>query len=255
MSGPIGSQYGHGVRWRVVALGITAFFLALRLTYLATVQLLPEEAYYWNYAQHPALGYLDHPPMVAWLIAAGTALLGHDAAGVRLGAILCWGIAAIFIFRLARNVFDKTTALRAVMLMAILPAFFGVGTVMTPDAPLVACWAGALYFFERVFFAGSTAAWFGAGACIGLGMDSKYTIALVGIAAIALHDFRQKFAALVSASCAVSRGSSFHRPFFTGDYLELTERMGIVRISRSTPLEQPRAAFPCTNFSRRSSFC
>lgn len=186
---PVREQYGRGVRWRVAALGITAFFVALRLVYFSSTELLPEEAYYWNYAQHPALGYLDHPPMVAWLIGAGTALLGHNAAGVRLGALLCWLIATFFLFKLARNFFDKSTAFRAMMLLAVLPAFFGVGSVMTPDAPLVACWAGALYFFERVFFAGSARAWLGAGACLGLGMDSKYSIGLVGLAAIAFTLF------------------------------------------------------------------
>lgn len=182
---PVREQYGNGVRWRVAAIGTAAFFIALRLVYLPTVELLPEEAYYWNYAQHPSLGYLDHPPMVAWLISCGTALLGHNSAGVRLGALLCWACTAFFVFRVARDFYDKTTAFRAVMLLAILPAFFGIGSLMTPDAPLVACWAGALYFFARIFFHRSAWAWLGAGASLGLGMDSKYTIALAGFAAIA----------------------------------------------------------------------
>ena len=45
--------------------------LLLHLAYLKVFPLLPEEAYYWNYAARPDFGYLDHPPMVAWLIAAG----------------------------------------------------------------------------------------------------------------------------------------------------------------------------------------
>ncbi|MEA3186402.1 MAG: dolichol-phosphate mannosyltransferase [Chthoniobacter sp.] len=181
---PVREQYGRGMRWRVAALGVVAFLLALRVVYCAPVELLPEEAYYWNYAQHPALSYLDHPPMVAWLISCGTFLLGHNSAGVRLGALGCWLIAAFFIFRLARDFFDKTVAFRAVMLLALLPAFFGIGTLMTPDAPLIACWAGALYFFARVFFHNSAWSWIGAATCLGVGMDSKYTIALVGFAAV-----------------------------------------------------------------------
>src|SRR5205085_1356785 len=74
-------------------------------------------------------------------------------------------------------------------LLATLPAFFATGALMTPDAPLVACWAGALYFFERAFFARSARAWLGAGACIGLGMDSKYTIALAALSAVAFAIF------------------------------------------------------------------
>ena len=168
----------------LAVLGVTLFLVALRLVYLPSVELLPEEAYYWNYAQHPALGYLDHPPMVAWLIAGGTFLLGHNMAGVRLGAALCWGVAGWFAFRMARLFFGGGAGARAVLLLALLPAFFGAGFFMTPDAPLAACWAGALYFFARVFFEGAAWAWLGAGAAIGLGMDSKYTIALTGLGAI-----------------------------------------------------------------------
>jgi hypothetical protein len=63
-------------RWRFAAVGILAYVFLLRLVYIGQVDLVPQEAYYWNYAQHPALSYLDHPPMVAWLIGLGTKVLG-----------------------------------------------------------------------------------------------------------------------------------------------------------------------------------
>src|SRR4051794_25936798 len=53
-----------------------ALLLLLRFVWAATIDLSPQEAYYWNYAMHPAFSYLDHPPMVAWVIRAGTLLLG-----------------------------------------------------------------------------------------------------------------------------------------------------------------------------------
>jgi len=65
-------------------------------------------------------------------------------------------------------------------LVAILPIFFGFGLVMTPDAPLTACWAGALYFLYCALIHEQRHAWIGAGICLGLGMLSKYTIALLG---------------------------------------------------------------------------
>jgi dolichol-phosphate mannosyltransferase len=152
--------------------------------YLGAPDLLPEEAYYWNYAQHPALGYLDHPPLIAWLIGAGTALLGHGELGVRSGALLCWAIAAWFSYGLARNLYDKTTGILALLLVSTLPYFACAGFVATPDAPLLAAWAGALYFLERATRAGHARAWLGFGACLGLGLLSKYTIVLVGAASL-----------------------------------------------------------------------
>ena len=66
---------------------------------------MPEEAYYWNYAQHLDIGYLDHPPMVGWLIAAGTAVFGDTEFGVRIGALCCGAVAGFFTYRLTREMF------------------------------------------------------------------------------------------------------------------------------------------------------
>jgi len=49
---------------------------------------------------------------------------------------------------------------------------------------LTAAWAGALYFLERAMRAESRRAWWGLGICMGLGMLSKYTIALLGPATL-----------------------------------------------------------------------
>ena len=63
--------------------------------------------------------------------------------------------------------------------MQVLPFFFFSGILMTPDAPLTAAWAALLYFLERALLGGRTAAWWGAGIALGLGLLSKYTIAMV----------------------------------------------------------------------------
>jgi dolichol-phosphate mannosyltransferase len=167
-------------RWRIFALAAVGYSVLLRLVYIGLPELLQEEAYYWNYAMHPALGYLDHPPMVAWIIWLGTRVFGNTEFAIRIGAFACWIVAAFFIYRLSVNMFNKTTAILSLMLMSILPLFFGIGLVTTPDAPLVMCWAGALFFLERALVGEKRAAWWGAGVCIGLGMISKYTIVLLG---------------------------------------------------------------------------
>ena len=39
----------------------------LRLFSACYLGLGNDEAYHWLYATHPALGYYDHPPMMAWI--------------------------------------------------------------------------------------------------------------------------------------------------------------------------------------------
>ena len=167
-----------------LAVGAVAAALGLRLAYLGRIDLLPEEAYYWSYAQHLDLGYLDHPPLVAWLIWAGEAVLGKSELGVRIGAWLLSLATAGFGYGVARNAFGAAAGCWTLLLVSGLPYFFGVGMLMTPDAPLVASWAGALYFLERALLAGRGAAWLGFGACLGVGMLSKYSMALLGAAAL-----------------------------------------------------------------------
>jgi dolichol-phosphate mannosyltransferase len=168
----------------VAAVGVVAFSLMLRLIYLGQAQLIPDEAYYWNYAQHMELSFLDHPPMVAWLIWLGTTALGNNEFGVRIGAFLCGLVTMGYLYALARNLYDKSTAMRALLLLAVLPITFASGILMTPDAPLIAAWAATLYYMERALVAGRSSAWLGMGVAFGLGLLSKYTLGLLGIAAL-----------------------------------------------------------------------
>jgi dolichol-phosphate mannosyltransferase len=158
---------------------VIVYSIALRIAYMPSPNLISEEAYYWNYAQHLDWGYLDHPPMVAWIIKLGSMVLGNTEIGVRIGAMVCWLVAAGFGYGFARELLGRRTAVGVVLVMSVLPFFFGIGCIMTPDAPLTACWAGALFFLSRALLRERPGAWVAAGVCIGLGMLSKYTIGLL----------------------------------------------------------------------------
>ena len=170
--------------WREPALLAAGALVLLRLLYLPWINLFPEEAYYWNYAQHLDIGYLDHPPMVAWLIALGAHTLGQTETGVRVCAVLCSLVTSGFAYRLGALLYGRRAGAAAALLSQILPFFFMAGWMMTPDAPLAACWAAMLYYLARVLVADSARAWWGVGLCLGLGMLSKYTVALLGPATL-----------------------------------------------------------------------
>ena len=81
------------INWKTIVLPLALFFILLRLLYMGALELIPEEAYYWNYSEHLDIGYLDHPPMVAWLIKIGTWLFGWTEFGIRFFAPICWAAA------------------------------------------------------------------------------------------------------------------------------------------------------------------
>jgi dolichol-phosphate mannosyltransferase len=177
---PAGTRISPSVRWRIASVAVATYVILLRLVYMRTVNLIPEEAYYWNYAQHLDYGYLDHPPLVAWTIWLMTSIFGTNEFAVRAGAMVYWFIGAAFSYKLAQNLYGKTAAFISLLLFASLPFYFASGFLMMPDAPLVAAWAGTLYFLERALLAQRDKAWIGVGICLGLGMLSKYSIALLG---------------------------------------------------------------------------
>jgi dolichol-phosphate mannosyltransferase len=174
------------LRWSIAAVGILGSVFLLHLFYLKVLPLTPEEAYYWNYSIRPDFGYLDHPPMVAWLIALVETLFGHGEASIRIVSLACGVVVIAFVYRLARRLVDRPAALLAAALAASIPyTFFSAGLMTTPDAPLAAAWAASLYFLHRALVGGDGRAWYGVGIALGLGLLSKYTIATLGPAALA----------------------------------------------------------------------
>ncbi len=175
----------RAINWRVLATAVVAYSVVIRLLYGGLMNLIPEEAYYWNYAQHLDYGYLDHPPMVAWMIWLSTSLFGNSELAVRLPSMLCWIGTSYFIWKSTRMLFNKTSAFVAVALMACLPAFLLTGLLSTPDAFLFVFWAGCLYFIQCAVLLNRKRAWYAAALFAGLGLLSKYTMGLFGLAVIA----------------------------------------------------------------------
>jgi dolichol-phosphate mannosyltransferase len=177
-------------RTRALSIGLIIYAVSLRLLFVGAVELLPEETYYWNYSRHLDIGYLDHPPLVAWLIRLGTTVFGQSPLGIRCGALCCGVITSVYTYRLTRNLYGESSALAALLLAQALPFFFLSGLLMTPDAGLTAAWAASLYYLERALVAGRPSAWWGAGIALGLGVISKYSIGLLApvVAAFMLWD-------------------------------------------------------------------
>lgn len=164
----------------LVVLCVTAAAVTLiRFLLAGWTELLPEEAYYWTYAQHPAWGYFDHPPMVAWAIRAGTILLGDTERGVRLFNILLWAASCVTLFQTCRLWFGERVATWAAWMFVVLPIFVGVGFIVTPDGPLVFAWLLTLYALSRALQTERTGFWILAGVGFGMALLSKYYAVLL----------------------------------------------------------------------------
>lgn len=168
----------RGILWAVAALALA------RLALAAAVPITVDEAYYAQWAAHLEAGYLDHPPAVAWLMAAGLRLLGRGTAGARLLAVVLQSLTTLLAADLARSCGGARAAWAAAVLLQAAPVFSLGAVLMTPDAPLAFAWAGTLWAIDRGIH--RDARWFlAAGAFLGVGALSKITAGALGIASLA----------------------------------------------------------------------
>ena len=156
--------------------GITVF----RLVYATILPIAPQEAYYWNYSRHPALSYLDHPPMAAYFIKL-TTLLGTSAFTVHLAAIVLSVLMSLAIFRLADLLFDSETAFWSVVTINLAFIYALGGVIITPDTPMLLFWVMTMIACYYIAFGGGTAWWILLGIFLGAGFDGKYTMAFAGL--------------------------------------------------------------------------
>ena len=174
------------------ALLAVAAITALRLLWLATNEpnLYADEAQYWIWAQDLRGGYYSKPPLIAWSIAATTALCGDGEGCVRLTSPLYHAATALILGAAARRLFDARAGFWTAVLYATLPAVFVSSTIASTDAPLLTFWAAALYAVVRLREGGGAGWWVLLGAAFGAGMLAKYAMAgfLPSLVLLALLD-------------------------------------------------------------------
>jgi 4-amino-4-deoxy-L-arabinose transferase-like glycosyltransferase len=158
-----------------LALLLVAGCLLVHVALAGWIPLSPQEVYYWQYARHLDLSYFDHPPLAAWTIRLATCALGDGARAIRAAAALHAALFGGFFFLAARRLFDARIALFAIVALLVTPLFSLGTTVITPDAPLLAGWAAALYFSVRAVDEERGPWLLAAGAAVGWATLGKYT--------------------------------------------------------------------------------
>lgn len=162
-------------------LAAAAVLTALRFAAGAFLPLSADEAYYWLWSKHLAAGYLDHPPAIAWLIRAGTALLGNTPFGVRFFAMAGSALASALVWRSGAELFDDERAGALVVLFFNLTLMVTVeGLAATPDAPALLGAAGVLYALVRLETDNRGRWWLAAGLAGGFMLLSKFTAFFLG---------------------------------------------------------------------------
>jgi undecaprenyl-diphosphatase len=151
---------------------------AWRIYLAATLGLHQDEAYYWLWTKHLALGYFDHPPMVGYFIWL-TTILSSSEFFVRLSAILVSIILSVIVWKLSKEIFEKdAVAAGSVLLLNLYPMTMAGSIIVTPDVPAFLFWGLSVYFAWQIFRTQSTVFWYLTGIAFGMALVSKYTTVL-----------------------------------------------------------------------------
>lgn len=164
--------------WRAVLL--LHFFIAmLRILYAVKggFDLDAEEAQYWLWSQYPDWSYYSKPPLIAYINAFTTSLLGSVAWAVRLNAITLGSILALGVYYITRQVYkNKKLAFLVSAGLLVLPSYHYVSLFFTTDILAVLGWMFTTYFFYRASREQGLKNWFLAGLSMGIGLLGKYTL-------------------------------------------------------------------------------
>lgn len=160
----------------VIAVLVIAAMTLLRIVYASGIELRTDEAYYWTWSKEGALSFLDHPPMIAWLIRLGTAIFGDTVLGVRISGIVAMGVTQLLLADIVRRL---THDARAVMLAVLMPeAALYYGLLMAkvaPDVAMIPFAVAMMWSLVRLAQSGDGRWWLAAGLFAGLSMLSKFT--------------------------------------------------------------------------------
>jgi 4-amino-4-deoxy-L-arabinose transferase-like glycosyltransferase len=195
---------GEGQDLLRLAVGIIAAITVVRVVVLivSPLQLYPDEAQYWWWAQNLDWGYFSKPPLIAWIIRL-TTIAGDQEWAIRLASPLLHGATALLLFGIGRLAYDARVGFWSALAYATLPGISYSSGLISTDVPLLFCWATALYAFLRGL---DDPRWRWAmvcGAAFGFGLLAKYAMAYFVLCAILAAVMNRKARAFVLSWRAV----------------------------------------------------
>ena len=181
------------------------------------LELTFDEAYYALWSRSLAFGYLDHPPMVALLIRASTAVFGGSELGVRALSLVLVGALPALIALIAWRMFRSAeTAALAVLMWIGMPLVMAGAVFATPDAPLVVFWTLGLAALVELWRTGKARWLLAIGVALGLMLQSKFTAAFfaAGVAlAFATTPSLRRWLVSPASAAALAIAAAIFAPF------------------------------------------
>ncbi|HMK93311.1 MAG TPA: glycosyltransferase family 39 protein [Thermoleophilia bacterium] len=139
-----------------------------------------DEMYFVVAGQHPALGYVDQPPLTPLLSALSVALVGVSPTAVRVLPALEMGLVVVLVAIIARDLGGSRRAQVMAAIVAALSGYLGAGHLDTTTDPDLLTWAVVLWLVVRLLDGGDRRRWIAVGLVAGVGLENKTTLLFLG---------------------------------------------------------------------------
>ena len=171
-----GSTARRLAEWAPAA-GILVFHLVL----LPGYGVFRDELYYIACGRHPAWGYVDHPPLVAWVAWLVAQVAGESHLALRVVAAFAMAATVWLAGRVAAALGGGPFArLLAGIATGLAPVALSLGSYYSMNAFDLLFWALIAFILVRVLSGGSERLWLAFGAVAGLGLLNKISILYLG---------------------------------------------------------------------------
>lgn len=171
--------------WKPV-LAVTAVAAGVHLAVATRYGWFGDEFYYVICGRHPAWGYVDQPPLTPMLARLAAAIpLDGGLLPLRVLAIAAQAACIVLAAVLAAELGGRRRAqIIAAAAIGGCPVFIGSALLFGTTVVDQLIWAALFVLVARALRLGTTRSWLYAGLVAGIGLENKYTVAvmLVGIA-------------------------------------------------------------------------
>ena len=134
---------------------------------------------------HLAWGYVDQPPLIPFLARLSSALLGDSLRSIRFLPALATSAVVVLGGMIARELGGKAFALTlTAVTLLIAPIYLSGGSLLTTNCLEPLLWMGCVYFAILAVKRAEPRYWFWFGVVAGLGLEEKYSIAVLGFAIV-----------------------------------------------------------------------
>src|SRR5579863_7025091 len=136
-----------------------------------------DELYYLACGEHPAWGYVDQPPLIAWIAWFLEHTTGTSILALRLPPVLAGAATVIFAGQLARELGGRRWAMFLAALAALLaPVLLAFSHLFTMNAFDPLLWTAIALLIVRIVRTGSEHLWLAVGTLVGITILNKYAV-------------------------------------------------------------------------------